>query len=115
VLTFKIDLMHLRGIGKNVVFPIHDHRIRFPAIPQCPTQRHILICSVVPRIMFQNIVQAEVLRGVFAGGRDKVPQDAAAGQMIERAEQASEQEGWIEGAGKGAAQADVAGDSASWQ
>ena len=65
---------------------VADRRVVLPAVPELLGDLDELLGALVAVGMQCAVVEAEVERGVAAGGGDDVPADAAAADVIDRGE-----------------------------
>jgi hypothetical protein len=89
-----VELVHLRRVGVDARGPVHDDRVPLPALlPEVRRDLQELVGALVALVVRGHVVHAVCLRGGLLAGRDDVPADSAAGEVIEAVELAREPEG----------------------
>src|SRR5262245_43345448 len=86
VFSAKIESMHLIGIDKNAALAVEDERIALDAVPERACHLQVLLRAPVALVVIHQDIEAPIRRLALVGRRDRVPGDAAAGQVVERVE-----------------------------
>jgi hypothetical protein len=108
-LALEVDDLDLRRVDEGVGTLVHDDGIRRPGVPQLAHALDIFIGHVVAQVVLDLHVEAVVLGCGVAGRGHDVPGDAAAREVIERAQRTCQQPRRIEGRGERGGEANVLG------
>src|ERR1700758_3948861 len=85
VLTLMMDVVNFGRIGVDLLPPIFQHRVIFPArLPQLVADLEVFVGEVVALVVIEEPGAPEVAARTFEIGCDDVPRDSALRQVIER-------------------------------
>ena len=85
VLALELNLPDLRGVDIDATLLVGDHGITRETVPQPVADLHVLVGLIIARVMI-GLGDAERAKiAAYVAGHD-IPGDAAAGQVVERAE-----------------------------